>query len=159
MTDNYTSDLYISWDELQSYAQALARQVYQKVPYINKVLAVTRGGLFPAGIIARELNIRQVDAISVESYYEQSRNEPKIIKDCQEEFRDTVLVVDDLVDTGSTFGLLRKHIENAHFATIFAKPNGIKSVDSYFRDVPQSTWVRFPWDTTRQYSAPLIKDR
>ena len=41
------------------------------------VVAITRGGMAPAMIVARELDIRTVDTISVKSYDHQSQSEPK----------------------------------------------------------------------------------
>ena len=35
-----------------------------------------------------------------------------------------LLIVDDLVDTGATAGLVREMLPEAHFATVYAKPHG-----------------------------------
>lgn len=155
---DYTSALYVSWDDIQMMCRDLAVSIHKDAPEIDKILAITRGGMFPAGIIARELNIRQIETVSIASYDEQQRHEPKILKMCAEQFRSNVLVVDDLADTGTTLRLLQKELTNARFATLFVKPQGAGLVNWSAREVPQSTWVRFPWDTIRQYTAPLVRD-
>jgi len=40
------------------------------------------------------------------------------------------LVIDDLVDTGRTAEILRRTYPKAHFATIYAKPQGRPQVDT-----------------------------
>ncbi|MDD3019942.1 MAG: xanthine phosphoribosyltransferase [Alphaproteobacteria bacterium] len=157
---DYTSDIYLSWDDVQNICRDLARRIHVEHPQgFNKILAITRGGMFPAGIIARELNIRLIDTVSIASYDEQNRHEPRIIKDCHPDFMDGALVIDDLSDTGTTLRLLKTKLTNAKFATLFVKPSGAELVDWFGREAPQSTWVRFPWDTVRQYATPLVCDR
>lgn len=159
-SDLYTSDIYLSWDDIQTMCRRLAARILDDAPNrFDRILAVTRGGMIPAGILARELNIRRIDTISVASYDEQQRREPFIIKDCQPEFLDGALVVDDLADTGTTLRLLATKLTNPGFATLFVKPAGAGLVNWYVQETSQETWVRFPWDTVRQYAPPLVKDQ
>jgi xanthine phosphoribosyltransferase len=37
-------------------------------------------------------------------------------------------------------------LPEAHFATVYAKPAGRPTVDSYITEVSQDTWILFPWD-------------
>jgi len=66
------------------------------------------------------------------------------------------LVIDDLVDTGNTYKLIREHLPNAHFACVYAKPKGVPTTDSFVIEVSQDTWVYFPWDMEVQYIDPLV---
>ena len=56
------------------------------------------------------------------------------------------LIVDDLVDTGSTARVVRERLPKALFATIYAKPAGRPLVDTFITEVSQDTWILFPWD-------------
>ena len=56
------------------------------------------------------------------------------------------LIVDDLVDTGVTARAVRALLPKAHFATVYAKPAGRPTVDTYITEVSQDTWILFPWD-------------
>lgn len=108
-------------------------------------------------IVARELDIRTVDTISVKSYNHQTQTEPVVIKSPDMEVCGDgtgVLVVDDLVDTGKTLEVVRDLMPNAHFATVYAKPKGKPMVDSYITEVSQDTWIFFPWDMALQYVEP-----
>lgn len=122
------------------------------------VVGITRGGLVPSMIVARELDIRIVDAISVKSYNHQTQAEAKVLKAPQAELMrdgDGVLIVDDLVDSGRTLELVREHYPKAHFATVYAKPHGKPQVDTYITEVSQDTWIFFPWDMALQYVQPF----
>jgi xanthine phosphoribosyltransferase len=121
-------------------------------------MAITRGGLVPAMIVARELDIRVIDTISVKSYNHQSQMEPQVTKAPQGDLMGDgtgILVVDDLVDTGKTLELARRLYPRAHFATVYAKPAGRAQVDTFITEVSQDTWIFFPWDMALQYVQPL----
>ena len=151
---------HVSWDQLHRDARALAWRLDGKGPLDGEwkaLVAITRGGLAPAMIIARELDIRKVDTISVKSYDFQEQAEAEILKDVDRDLigqGDGVLVIDDLVDTGNTLEVVRKMIPNAHFATLYAKPKGAPLVDSFITEVSQDTWIFFPWDLALQYVEP-----
>ena len=162
MTDRlpHEKGFHVSWDQLHRDARALAWRLQGQGPdegAWRAVVAITRGGMAPAMIIARELDIRMVDTISVKSYNHQTQSEPKVIKAPDMELVGDgtgVLVIDDLVDTGRTLEVVRKVMPNAHVATIYAKPMGKPQVQSYITEVSQDTWIFFPWDMALQYVKP-----
>ncbi len=155
----YNNELFISWDGIQAACAQIAARIIEDGRSFERVLAITRGGLFPAGIIARELDIRQVETIGIDTYDDQEqKSEPAIIKLCREEFLKDTLIIDDLVDTGATIKKLKDQTDNCYFVAVFAKPEGLPLVDLYHSEVPQDTWIRFPWDTRRQYSEPLARN-
>lgn len=154
--NGYTKDKYVSWDEIQFLCRRLAERIHTEHPQLNRILAITRGGVFPAGILARELNIRLIETVGIGSYNEQDRGGVSLLKPFSQDFTEDVLVVDDLADTGNTLKMLKKMLVRPVVATLFVKPEGAGLVDFYAEDVPQATWVRFPWDTSRQYIPPLV---
>ena len=152
---------HISWDQIHRDSRALAWRLEEKGPNNGNwsaVVAITRGGMVPAMIIARELNIRVVETISVKSYDHQSQSEAQILKAPDEQLMNNgtgILIIDDLVDSGRTLEIVREAYPNAHYATIYAKPKGCPMVDSYITEVSQDTWIFFPWDMALQYVAPF----
>jgi len=152
---------HVSWDQMHRDARALAWRLDGKGPNDGAwkaVVGITRGGLVPAMIVARELDIRMVDTISVKSYSHQSQGETQVIKSPQAELMGDgtgILIVDDLVDSGRTLEVVRTLYPNAHFATVYAKPSGKPMVDSYITEVSQDTWIFFPWDMALQYVQPF----
>ena len=151
---------HVSWDQIHRDSRALAWRLDGRGPddgAWRAIVAITRGGMAPAMIIARELNIRVIDTISVKSYSDQSQSEARVIKAPQDDLMGDgtgILVIDDLVDSGKTLELVRKLYPNAHFATVYAKPKGRAMVDSYITEVSQDTWIFFPWDMALQYVQP-----
>ena len=153
---------HVSWDQMHRDSRALAWRLDGKGPgeggAWKAVVGITRGGLVPAMIVARELDIRVVDTISVKSYNNQDRSEAIVTKFPQAELLgdgEGVLIVDDLVDSGKTLELVRSLYPKAHFATVYAKPAGRSQVDSYVTEVSQDTWIFFPWDMALQYVQPF----
>ena len=155
MTENRYQRTYpISWDQLHRDAKALSWRLLDK-DFFNGIIAVTRGGLVPAAIIARELDIRLVDTICVSSYdWKNQKGEVKLLKGIPGN-GEGWLIIDDLVDTGRTAKLIRDLLPKAHFATVYAKPQGRGFVDTCVSEVSQETWIYFPWDTEPQYVMPL----
>ncbi|WP_226621777.1 xanthine phosphoribosyltransferase [Alloyangia pacifica] len=164
MTDRlpHEKGFHVSWDQLHRDSRALAWRLQSQKPEAGgewrAVVAITRGGMAPAMIVARELNVRMVDTISVKSYNHQEQSEPKVIKFPDMEVMgdgEGVLIIDDLVDTGRTLEVVRKHLPKAHVATVYAKPMGRPQVDSFITEVSQDTWIFFPWDMALQYVKPF----
>ena len=133
---------HVSWDQLHRDARALAWRLQGEAPADGwkAVVAITRGGMAPAMIVARELDIRTVDTISVKSYNHQTQSAPVVIKSPDMDLvgdGEGVLIVDDLVDTGKTLDVVRKHMPKAKVATIYAKPMGRDMVDTFVTEVSQ----------------------
>ncbi|MFG6594048.1 xanthine phosphoribosyltransferase [Sulfitobacter sp. 1A13368] len=156
---------HISWDQIHRDSRALAWRLDGLGPddgAWRAVVAITRGGMAPAMIVARELDIRTVDTISVMSYHSgggaaDQRREAKVLKSPDAEMMGDgtgILIVDDLVDSGKTIELVRELYPKAHFATVYAKPEGEPQVDTFITGVSQDTWIFFPWDMALQYVEP-----
>ena len=151
----------VTWAEVHRDSKRLVRRLMPQGPW-KGIIALTRGGLVPAAIIAREMAIRVVDTLCISSYDEQVLGTVKVLKTpelavaCQGE---GWLMVDDLVDTGTTAKEARKILPKAYFVTVYAKPAGLPHVDMFVSQVEQNVWVYFPWDTEPQYVTPLVEDR
>jgi len=151
--------LHLSWDQFHADTRTLAQRLAEHGGF-SAIAAVSRGGLFPAGVIARELGIRVIETICVVSYHEETtRGEIAVLKSFSEDFlarpAGEVLIVDDLVDTGRTAKVVRAQLPGAYFATVYAKPLGLPLVDAHVREIPQETWIYFPWDTGLSFQEPI----
>ena len=129
------SEKYIvTWDMLQIHARKLASRLMPSEQW-KGIIAVSRGGLVPGALLARELGIRHVDTAEGDG--------------------EGFIVIDDLVDTGGTAVAIREMYPKAHFITIFAKPAGRPLVDDYVVDIPQNTWIEQPWDMGVVFVPPI----
>jgi xanthine phosphoribosyltransferase len=148
----------VSWDQLHRDSRALAWRIVADGPWVG-IAAVSRGGLVPAAIIARELDIRLIDTICIRSYSDDhSQSNLEVLKDVPGDGKGW-LIIDDLVDTGRTAKAVRAMLPKAHFATVYAKPAGCPLVDTFITEVSQDTWILFPWDTALQSVPPIIQAR
>ncbi|WP_195820453.1 xanthine phosphoribosyltransferase [Roseobacter sp. MH60115] len=151
---------HISWDQIHRDSRALAWRLDGRGPdegAWRAIVAITRGGMAPAMIVARELDIRTVDTISIKSYDHQQQSEAKVLKAPDDALMGDgtgILILDDLVDSGKTLEVVRALYPNAHFATVYAKPKGEPQVDTFITGVSQDTWIFFPWDMALQYVEP-----
>ena len=150
----------VSWDQFHRDARALAWRLNGAGPFAA-IVTVTRGGLVPAAIVARELDIRVIETISIASYDDTSQGELRVLKSVASDIIEMggggrgVLIVDDLVDTGRTAKIVRDLLPKAHFATVYAKPMGRPLVDTFITEVSQDTWIFFPWDTGLAFQPPI----
>ena len=153
----------VSWDQFHRDCRALTWRLNEVGPF-HAIIAITRGGLVPAAIVARELGIRIIDTVCIASY-DHKAGRPE---GAQGRFGRSgklgggtgkgLLIVDDLVDTGKTGRLVRSMMPDAHFAAVYAKPQGKPLVDTFITEVSQDTWIHFPWDTALSFQPRSVRD-
>jgi xanthine phosphoribosyltransferase len=149
----------VSWDQFHRDCRALAWRLNGSGPF-EAIVSITRGGLVPSAIVARELGVRIIDTICIVSYGEFKQLETlDVLKDVAPNISEAdpakTLVVDDLVDTGKTALLVRQKLPGAHIATVYAKPKGRPQVDTFVTEVSQDTWIYFPWDLGYSFQPPI----
>lgn len=160
----YDDEIVISWPELHRDARYLSEELHRLGTW-NGIIAITRGGLVPAALVARELEIRLIDTVCIESYsagdtaggeQQQQATSVRVLKGVTSD-GEGYLLIDDLVDTGRTAQVVRQLLPKAHFATLYAKPAGRPFVDTCVKEFKQNKWIYFPWDIDYRFSKP-IKD-
>lgn len=153
---------YINWNQFEADTLELAEQLKQLIKPSTELVAVSRGGLFTAGIISYALNLKDVHCVSLESYSENkdganhqvvSRTSflPDVIINKQKYREKMLLVVDDINDTSNTYRYIKDQFEannlNLIFATTYHKDRDNNLFpDCYGRKLPAEQWVVFPWD-------------
>ena len=149
--ERYVKTYSVSWDQLQRDCRQLAAEL-SRLRGWNRLIAVARGGLVPAALMAQELQIKLVDTVCISSYTLKSQGDLTVLKRPDLEGVDeNCLIIDDLVDTGRTARIVREMLPLSHFATVYAKPDGRPLTDTYVTEVSQETWILFPWDSEPQY--------
>ena len=154
----------VSWDQFHRDARALAWRLAGAGPF-RSVVCITRGGLVPAAIVSRELEIRLIETVWIASYHDyKNQGETAVLKGIAPDVAKTggaagsgILIVDDLVDTGRTAAIVREMLPKAHFATVYAKPMGRPLIDTFVPEVSQDTWIYFPWDMGYSFQPPIVK--
>ena len=161
MDEKWQKSYPVSWDQFHRDARALAWRLSEAGPF-SAVVAITRGGLVPAAVVARELGIRVIETVCVASYDYDKQGRVTVLKPVGPGIigasgGEGVLIVDDLVDTGATARVVRELLPKAHFATVYAKPAGRPMVDTFVTEVSQDTWIYLPWDMGLQFTPPIAE--
>ncbi|MEX4117639.1 xanthine phosphoribosyltransferase [Haemophilus influenzae] len=148
----------VTWDMFQMHARKLSERLLPASQW-KGIIAVSRGGLFPAAVLARELGLRHIETVCIASYHDHNnQGELQVLHAAQvPNGGEGFIVVDDLVDTGNTARAIRQMYPNAEFVTVFAKPAGAELVDDYVIDIPQNTWIEQPWDLGLTFVPPLSR--
>ena len=139
--------LLLKWSEIEDCSKLLAKRLKPIGPFTG-IVAITRGGLAPALLIAQILDIRTIETIAVKSYTDTQAGPVQLIKAPGDRVGQgqNWLVIDDLADTGGTLKAVRQILPQAHFAGLYAKPLGKPLLDSYVTDMEQNQWLIFPWE-------------
>jgi hypoxanthine phosphoribosyltransferase len=136
-----------SWHEMHREATDLGQRLAGIGPWQGMV-AISRGGLVPAAIIARVLDLRLVETVCIASYVGSAKGPIEILKapPAAVGVGEGWLLVDDVADSGATAEAARDMLPAAHYATLYVKPAGRPYVDTWLRQVDQDVWIDFPWD-------------
>lgn len=142
-----TEKLYLSWEDFHKHCRRLAELIKQSGKTYTRILAVSRGGLLPAGILAYELNIRDCETVNMSSYDAggRRREDGAVELRADKSADEQTLVIDDISDSGRTFKLLRQIYPQACFVAVYVKEAGESAVDLFAQKLPDR-WLVFPWD-------------
>src|SRR5260370_3937791 len=162
MTEPQQKGFAVAGEEFHRDEPALAWRLSGAGP-LEVIVTVTRGGLVPAAIVARELGPRVIETVCIASYHDyKTQGGLQVLKGISPDIAKAaegagILVIDDLVDTGATARIVREMLPKAHFATVYAKPLGRPLVDTFITEVSQDTWIYFPWDMGLTFQPPIAR--
>lgn len=148
---------HLSWEELHRDTRALARRLLNSGERWKGLIAIARGGLVPAAILARELDLRLVETLCIASYAHDQQRKPQLLKNAEGD-GEGFLLIDDLVDSGVTARMARELLPKASLAAIYAKPAGKGAAHFWQREFAQDTWIHFPWDIDYRYAEPIVNE-
>lgn len=136
--------IILTWGDIELQTNDLAEQL--KYSRFDGIIAVTKGGMIPAALLAKKLGIDLIETVCIKSYTaDNNREQIELIKMTPYPERNW-LIVDDLVDSGNSFRYLRKYLPNSMYAVLYAKPHGMSHTDYYSMEMAQEEWLVFPWE-------------
>lgn len=138
----------VGWDEIHIRTKDIATKLAPLGPW-RAIVAVARGGLVPATILAYELGIPMIDTICISTHSETGERLALTMRKILAGDGEGCLVVDDLTDTGRTFQTIKTYLPRAHYVSLYTKPDGQKEVNTFSANVGQDVWIRFPWEKYR----------
>lgn len=142
----------LTWDAFGQASRDLAQEVVDDGFHPDLILGIARGGLLPAGTISYALGIKNLHVINVEFYTGvNERLEMPVMLPPVPQAVDlsakSVLIVDDVADTGGTLQLVRdfctEHVADARCAVIFEKDRSAVKCEYVWKRT--NDWIDFPW--------------
>lgn len=144
-------EISLSWDNVEMYCADIATAI-ARGDRPSYIVGISRGGLIPAAIIAHRLNIKRVYTIRATSYEGRKRGALHI--ECPLPFRAgrSVLIVDDVYDSGETFKAVNMALPGCDWAFTVLKdqiPGALLTTGQstyHGLNVEKNAWVKFPWE-------------
>ena len=146
----------VTWDEVVEWSTRLAEIIKEDKYQPDVIIAIARGGLVPARIVADVLGVMDVLSIKVEHWVETASHTPQA--KVKYAYRldlsgKKTLIVDDITDTGDSVELAKKYVsENFSPAVIktatmqYIKPVAKVKPDYVASIVEDWTWFMYPWN-------------
>lgn len=138
---------YISYNKISERCKEIAEELKDKG--IDRIVAITRGGMVPACLLANLLNVREIHTLSMASYSEDNeRQEITLLAFPSTTDSNHTLFVDDLVDSGFTYKWVKNLFPESLFVALFSKtstPKDVK-VDCKVEEMDANLWLEFPWE-------------
>jgi hypoxanthine phosphoribosyltransferase len=142
----------LSWELFGTASRELAQTVADDGFAPDLILSIARGGLFVAGSLGYALDVKNLHVMNVEFYtgVNQRLDLPVMlppVPNAVDLTGATVLVADDVADTGATLKLVRDfctdHVAEVRCAVIYEKPRSEVKCDYVWKFTDK--WINFPW--------------
>ena len=135
---------YCTWQEIELLVEGLAHTIQISGKRYDVILAITNGGIIPARLIARELDINHVQFIPI-------RNKQLHIEEMLPLLKGTkYLVIDDIYDTGDTYNKVYSVIRefDCDFAFLMTRYKHSNAA-LVAKVLNHEKWIVFPWEKKR----------
>ncbi|ADB58663.1 phosphoribosyltransferase [Archaeoglobus profundus] len=154
-----------SWDDVYKLCKELARKIKNSGFKPDAIVAVARGGWVPARILADFLLIRELYSVKAEHWgivatvTGKARITQPLMVDLTGK---SVLVVDDVADTGETVEIVAQHVreknaKEVRTAVIDFKHTSKFVPDYYAREMEKWAWIVYPWSIYEDVKDLIVK--
>lgn len=146
----------VTWDEIVDLSTKLSEKIRESNYNIDIIIAIARGGLVPARLVADVLGVLDILSIKIEHWIVTASHTPeaRVKYPYKVDLNGKkVLIVDDITDTGDSIELARKFvIENFNPSEVktatlqYIKPVAKITPDYYAEEITSWTWFMYPWN-------------
>ena len=135
---------YCTWEEIEMLVERLIYTIQRPHRKYDVVLAITNGGIIPARLTARELDINHIQFIPI-------RNKKLYVEEMLPLHKGRkYLIVDDIYDTGDTYNKVYTIVKEFDFDFAFLMTRYKNSNASLVAKVlNHEKWIVFPWEGKR----------
>ncbi len=133
---------YCNWEEVESLTRIVADKIRRSNKKYDAILAITKGGIIPARLMARELDIDYIHLIPVRDKKLYKEEMPLLLKDKK------YLIIDEIYDTGDIFYKVYEAVRvfDCDFAFLMSRYE-LNNTRTYIGKVlNHNKWIVFPWE-------------
>jgi len=150
----------ISWATVHNLARKLALMIRRSGFQPDCIVAIARGGFIPARLLCDFLDITDLSSFRIVHYSAgaDKHKEARLVDPlCRNLDGRSVLLVDDISDTGATLELARDHLVHhgagpTRFAVLQHKKTSTMIPDYYAHEIIKWRWIIYPWAITEDIS-------
>ncbi len=154
--------LALSWDDVQSNLLALSDKIERDGYSPDLIVGIARGGWVIARLLSDMLSVSDLATMAISFYkgIDERLEVPTITQPVSESpIGKSVLIVDDVADSGESLKLAKRHIaergaRSIRIATIHVKPQSVVIPDFYISCT--DSWVLYPWEM-REAISQLVR--
>lgn len=128
---------HCSWQEIRQTVKDLAGKVDRRY---DCILAIAKGGIIPARLVAEELGIDCIMIVPVRKKQLAHKEMPRLEKGKR------YLVVDDIYDTGDTYRMVADALKGFDCDYAFCMSRRSQDFGVYSRLLAHEKWIVFPWE-------------
>jgi uncharacterized protein len=152
------ADLYVSWSDYHKAIERLAAKVHESGWRFNQIVCIARGGVRVGDIVSRIIKL-PLAIIFTSSYVAKGGTQRGEISVSEHmammtpALGDRVLLVDDLVDSGVTLEVVKRHLAERHpgvkeirTAVLWYKAVSRSKPDYFVDYFAESPWIHQPFE-------------
>ena len=149
----------VTWNGVEVLVNRLTAKIQSAEAKFDFILSLNRGGLIPGVMLSHRLKIKNA-VMSIESYSGQNRGRLRggdsisIVKYPKKKSPLSILIVDDVADSGESFKFAVNHIEKLkigpfHYeaASLHWKPKSIFKPQYIGEEIENDIWINYPWES------------
>jgi len=133
---------YCNWDEVECLVKIVADKIRRSNKIYDVILGITNGGVIPARLMARELNIDHIQLIPVRQ--KKLYKEEMLALSGGKKY----LVIDEIYDTGDIYSKVHDAVKifDCDFAFLISRYQ-VNFKGAYVGKIlNHSKWIVFPWE-------------
>ena len=133
---------YCNWEEIELLTKIVTDKIRGSNKEYDAILGITNGGIIPARLMARELNIDYIQLIPVRHKKLYKEEMPLLLKDKK------YLIIDEIYDTGYTFFKVYDAVKifDCDFAFLMSRYEHNSRGNYIGKVLNHNNWIVFPWE-------------
>ena len=133
---------HCSWKQVESLTKIVADKIRMSNKTYDAIIGITNGGIIPARLMARELDIDYIQLIPVRNKKLCKEEIPLLLKDKK------YLIIDEIYDTGDTFSKVYDAVRifNCDFAFLISRYKHNSEGTFIGKVLNHNKWIVFPWE-------------